>query len=248
LLSCGLVAVLAANGCSTSAPAPQDSQPTGPYSQPTGPYPVASVVDGDTIRVTVDGVEERVRVLGIDTPELHNPVECFGQEATDHATSLLTGASVELLRDDSQDDRDRYGRLLRYVFLPDGTNLSAHLVANGYAFEYTFDGPYLYQDLLQQDEVAAQSRGVGLWSASTCNGRSVTSESAALGAVTSPSGPSEAPAGCVVKGNINTKGDKIYHVPGDDSYDETVITESKGERYFCTTQEAEAAGWRAALR
>ena len=66
--------------------------------------------------------------------------------------------------------------------------------------------------------------------------------------VTSAAVPSDAPPGCVIKGNINTKGDKIYHVPGDDSYDETVITTSKGERYFCSTEEAEAAGWRAAQR
>jgi micrococcal nuclease len=199
--------------------------------------------------VDVNGVEERVRVLGIDAPELHNPPECFGQEATDYATSLLTGASVQLLRDDSQDDRDRYGRLLRYVFLPDGTNVGADLVAHGYAFEYTYDGPYLYQDLLKQNETAARTQGAGLWSAATCNGRPPATEaSAATNKVTSAAVPSDAPPGCVIKGNINTKGDKIYHVPGDDSYDETVITTSKGERYFCSTEEAEAAGWRAAQR
>ena len=107
------------------------------------------------------------------------------------------------------------------------------------AFEYTYDGPYLYQDLLRQDETAARTQGLGLWSPTTCNGRPPAATSTTAGTSTSASFPSDAPAGCVIKGNINTKGDKIYHFPGDDSYDETVITESKGERYFCTTQEAE---------
>ena len=58
--------------------------------------------------------------------------------------------------------------------------------------------------------------------------------------------PATAQTGCLIKGNINSKGDKIYHQPGDASYAETVITESRGERYFCSTADAEDAGWRAA--
>ena len=62
-------------------------------------------------------------------------------------TDLLAGKSVLLQGDDTQDDRDRYGRLLRYVFLPGGININELLVENGFAHEYTYDNPYLYQGL-----------------------------------------------------------------------------------------------------
>ena len=118
-----VVAGLSLSACN----APADPPATGEL------YPVVSVADGDTITVAIAGVDERVRLIGIDAPELHNPVECFAQESADHARGVLEGTSVRLVADPSQDDRDRYGRLLRYVFLPDGANVNADLVASGYA-------------------------------------------------------------------------------------------------------------------
>ena len=210
-----------------------------------GPYPVVSVTDGDTIRVDVDGVEEKIRLIGIDAPELHNPHECFGQEATDRATSLLQGNSVALEADDTQDDRDRYGRLLRYVFLPDGTNVNAALVRGGYAFEYTYDNPYRYRDDFLADQAAAEADGAGLWSATTCGGRPSASPDPVAVTTSTADAQQPSPPGCDIKGNINTKGEKIFHQPGDASYADTVITPGKGERYFCSVEEAIAAGWRA---
>ena len=223
---------------------PSSSLPTLPASA-FGPYPVVSITDGDTIRVDIDGVEEKVRLIGIDTPEL-NPLECFGQESTAFATSLLQGQSVALQADSSQDDRDRYGRLLRYVFLTDGTNVNGALISDGYGFEYTYDKPYLHRDEFIADELAARSAGAGLWSPTTCNGRptsTVTNAPPASSPITSAA-PQDVPAGCPIKGNINSKGEKIYHQPGDPSYDDTRITESKGEKYFCSVEEAQAEGWR----
>ncbi|KGN35477.1 sunset domain-containing protein, partial [Knoellia aerolata] len=60
--------------------------------------------------------------------------------------------------------------------------------------------------------------------------------------------PAAPTGGCVIKGNISSRGEKIYHVPGGGSYEDTVVTASKGERWFCTEQEAETAGWRKARR
>ena len=211
-------------------------------------YPVVSVADGDTITVAIAGVDERVRLIGIDAPELHAPAECFAQESADHARDVLAGTSVRLVADPSQDDRDRYGRLLRYVFLPDGANVNADLVAAGYAYEYTYDNPYRYQELFRADERSARSGGTGLWSASGCAGQRLPqgqTPSPTAGATTPASLPTD---GCVIKGNINAKGEKIYHLPGDDSYDATVITPAKGERFFCSEADAIAAGWRAAKR
>jgi endonuclease YncB( thermonuclease family) len=207
-------------------------------------YPVVSVADGDTITVAIDGINERVRLIGIDAPELHNPSECFARESADHARGVLTGTSVHLVADPSQDDRDRYGRLLRYVFLPDGANVNADLVASGYAYEYTFDDPYRYQDLFLADQRSAESGGVGVWAAGGCAGQRLPQGAPTGSGATSPA-PSD---GCLIKGNINVKGEKIYHLPGDDSYDDTVITAAKGERFFCSEADAMAAGWRAAKR
>lgn len=239
-------------GSDTPTPSPTagvttSAAPDRPSSFPpsaSGPYPVVTVTDGDTIRVNVDGAEEKVRLIGIDTPELHNPVECFGQEAADEAAALLQGAVVLLEADDSQDDRDRYGRLLRYVYLPDGTNVNAALVRDGYAFEYTYDNPYRYREEFLADQAAAEADGAGLWSAATCGGRPIATSSSPACTLTTAS-PQEIPPGCPIKGNINTKGEKIFHQPGDASYADTVITPSKGERFFCSVEEAIAAGWRA---
>lgn len=203
-------------------------------------YPVLSVADGDTITVDIDGVKERVRLIGIDAPELH-PAECFGQESADYAAGLLAGKRVQLLRDDSQDDRDRYGRLLRYVFLSGEVNVNQTLVKQGFAREYTYDNPYLYQEAFRRADADAHAAGVGLWSSSRCAGRTSSGTSP-----TTTSTVETAPSGCLIKGNINSKGDKIFHSPGENSYAETVITQSKGERYFCSPADAEAAGWRPA--
>ena len=100
------------------------------------------VVDGDTLRLRVDGRDEPVRLIGINTPESvdpRRPVECLGKEASAKAAELLRGAqTVEVEADPTQDTRDAYARLLLYVWLPDGRLLNRELIANGYAHEYTF--------------------------------------------------------------------------------------------------------------
>jgi len=219
-------------------------------------YSVLSVADGDTITVEIAGTRERIRLLGIDAPEVNGTTECFGTEASQYAKGILTGTSVGLVPDPTQDDRDRYGRLLRYVILPDGTDFEAQLIAQGYAHEYTYDEPYQRQSAYRAAESAASSASRGLWSPETCSAATsletpLASQPAPaipdVGAQLSPTAPSgTAAADCDIKGNINSKGEKIYHQPGDSSYPETVISASKGELYFCSVADAMAAGWRAA--
>ena len=138
-----------------------------------GPYEVVDVIDGDTVRVDIESEEEMVRVIGMDAPETVHPteaVECFGEEASGYARELLEGESVWLEYDSSQGNRDRYERLLRYITLEDGRNFANAMIEDGYAFEYTFNLPYRYQDEFQASEAEAREQERGLWSEDTCDG------------------------------------------------------------------------------
>lgn len=135
-----------------------------------GPYQVKRVVDGDTF-VYLDGEKEKtVRLLGVDTPETKDPrkpVQCFGIEASNEAKKLLDGNTVKLVTDKIGDSMDKYGRELRYVYLPDGTMLNEHLVANGFAFatpEYSFSRKEHFVNL----ENEARIGGKGLWNTDLC--------------------------------------------------------------------------------
>lgn len=133
---------------------------------PPGAATVVSVTDGDTLRVRVGGSEERVRLLGIDTPETHGRGglrECFGREATAHTQGLLPkGTRVRLVRD--VEARDRYGRLLVYVYRADDdlfVNLA--LAERGFAAAYTYPPNIAHADELVAAAGRARQAGRGLW-------------------------------------------------------------------------------------
>lgn len=133
---------------------------------------VTKVVDGDTINVLIDSKAEKVRILGINTPETvdpRKPVECFGREASDKAKSILTGQTVRLNEDPTQDNRDKYGRLLRYVILPDGEDFGLQMIKEGYAYEYTYDIPYKYQKEYKSAQKEAEKSKLGLWEDGACS-------------------------------------------------------------------------------
>ena len=124
----------------------------------TGTAQVDRVIDGDTIRVRLDGARDTLRLTGVDTPETTHPtrgVEPDGPEAADDTTARLTGATVRL-------DLDAYGRILRYVMLASGENFNATLIRDGYATAIrTF--PYSRQrEFLQREAQARQARR-GQW-------------------------------------------------------------------------------------
>lgn len=137
-------------------------------------YKVLKVVDGDTVAVEINGVSETLRLIGIDTPEtVHpsKPVQCYGTEASNKAKEVLTGQEVALEADETQSDRDKYDRLLRYVILKDGTNFNKFMIEQGFANEYTYDSnPYKYQAEFKAAEAYAMENKLGLWSPDTCNG------------------------------------------------------------------------------
>ena len=126
---------------------------------------VARVIDGDTIQVLSDGRQYTVRLIGADTPETKHPTEAvqrFGQEASAFTPAALEGRTVQLETDRPGDTVDRYGRLLRYVYL-DGQNFNARLISEGYAhairgFRYSKRASFL------RLEEAAKRLGKGLWS------------------------------------------------------------------------------------
>ncbi len=130
------------------------------------------IVDGDTIRVIVGGVEERVRYIGIDTPEINasSPAtpEPYAEAATAANERLLAGGRIVLERDVSE--RDRFGRLLRNVWVErDGawTFVNLALVAEGFAQASTFPPDVAYADLLRTAQRTARAEGRGLWGATS---------------------------------------------------------------------------------
>ncbi|MGB9883419.1 MAG: thermonuclease family protein [Microgenomates group bacterium] len=134
-------------------------------------YLVKKVVDGDTLDVEIDNQIKRVRVIGINTPEVVDPrktVECFGKEASNKAKEILAGKKVKLEADLTQGNTDKYGRLLRYVFLEDGTDFGLLMIKEGYAYEYTYNIPYKYQQKYKEAQKEAQENKKGLWGDGVC--------------------------------------------------------------------------------
>ncbi len=140
---------------------------------PTDTFRIAKTIDGDTIDVEVNGKTQRVRLMGVDTPETKDPrkpVQCFGKEASAFTKRMLENTIVQLEIDPTQDAMDMYGRWLRYVVLPDGTNFNEQLIAQGYAREYTFESAYKYQAEFKAAEQTARTERRGLWATDACGG------------------------------------------------------------------------------
>lgn len=126
---------------------------------------IVSVVDGDTIVLSVQNQTETVRLLGIDTPEtVHptRPIECFGPEASAFTKATLEkGSVVKLVRD--VEPRDRYQRLLVYLFLADGTLFNQLLIDRGLARTLSIEPNTAFASQFASHESSARNRRVGLW-------------------------------------------------------------------------------------
>jgi micrococcal nuclease len=113
----------------------------------------------------MNGKVEKVRLVGVDTPETHKPntpVQCYGPAAAAFTKTTIGSNRVRLVSDSLSTDRDRYGRLLRYVYLPDGTNLNEKLIQEGYGFYYPYF-PFTKSAQFSADEQAAMAAHKGLW-------------------------------------------------------------------------------------
>jgi micrococcal nuclease len=130
------------------------------------------VIDGDTLTVHTAAGTSTVRLIGIDAPETgagYGTRECFSAQATEKLRELVAQREVHLQADPTQQNRDRYGRLLRYI-LVDGTNINREMVRRGYAHEYTYRIPYQEQASFRRAERKAREHDRGLFAPGTCSG------------------------------------------------------------------------------
>lgn len=200
-------------------------------------HEVLTVIDGDTVKIENN---IRVRLLGIDAPEKG---ECFYKESKNFLTDFLEGKQVKLEKDIS--GKDRFDRLLRYIVLPnqdpeqDNILINDLLLRQGYVLHTPIPPDNRYRDLFSSAQQNAKKNNKGLWGVCEIP----ESETSALREKDSlPPNPS-----CIIKGNISEKGyGKTYLIPGCDNYNSVKIDIRKGEQYFCSEAEAQAAGFRKA--
>ena len=219
---------------------------------------VTRVIDGDTAEIEIEGNFYKVRFIGINTPESTTRIEPYGKEASDFTKQYLSGKTVFLEKDISE--TDRYGRLLRYIWLEQPKEITdeeirtkmfnAILVLNGYANAATYPPDVKYQEYFIKYEQEAREKNLGLWSLQ----KNITQDSTSLSNLTEAATITDSSTVTqklyvdeqgkgLIKGNINSKGEKIYHLPGGIYYDQTIP-----EVWFKTEEEAQAAGFRKSLR
>jgi len=195
------------------------------------PNGTVRVIDADTI--DVGGT--RVRLFGIDAPEMGQPCRADGREwdcgawTRDAVRNRFEGTYASC----DQRDIDRYGRVVAQCTV-DGQDMGQLIVYSGLAWAFR-----RYSETYDLDEKAAAIAGRGLWAVDV----QMPSDYRATQVADDPA-PNQ---NCAIKGNISSGG-RIYHMPGQEHYARTRINPANGERWFCSRAEAEAAGWRAARR
>ncbi|MFM9276810.1 thermonuclease family protein [Paenibacillus sp. p-8] len=263
IAGCGAAPLVQVNGTSTDTVqntdqnTVQESQESAKTEFPRVKVKLDRAVDGDTLKVIYDGKKESVRMLLIDTPETSHPrlgVQPFGPEAKAYTKQLLEQAKTIELEFDVGPQRDKYGRLLAYVYA-DGVMVQETLLKEGLArVAYIYPPNVRYVDPFEELQKASMKQAIGIWSVENYaqedgfhpdemkNGTVITdgSKKGADTAAQTNTKTSPPAASCAIKGNINSKGDKIYHTPESPSYERT-----KPEQWFCTVAEAEKAGFRA---
>lgn len=204
---------------------------------------VINVVDGDTLNVMINDKEETIRLLLVDTPEtVHptKPVQPFGPEASQFLKEQLNGKEVQV--ELGIGERDKYGRLLAYVYV-DKEMVNKLLLEKGLArVAYVFEPNTKYIDEFNSLQEQAQQDEIGIWSIenyATNEGFQTTINEDQNELNQSLPVDEE----CTIKGNINSKGEKIFHTEQSPSYKMT-----KPEEMFCTEDEAIEAGYRAVKR
>lgn len=198
-------------------------------------FPLVSVIDGDTIKIRYHGADESVRFLLVDTPETNHPThgeQPFGQEAKAFTKELLDGHKTVYLEFDVS-YRDKYNRLLAYVYTADGKSVQEELLKNGLArVAYIYEPNTKHVDWFNSVQKVAQEDAVGIWSVENY------AQEDGFHPETLDSSSNENPSNdCLIKGNIGSN--KIYHTPDSPWYEQT-----KAEVMFCTEKEAVDAGFR----
>ncbi|MBM7650124.1 micrococcal nuclease [Bacillus ectoiniformans] len=249
--ACLLVSAGCAADTTKETNSPASSEPSNIQQEKNGATDPASrlsgqviyVVDGDTFDVKLaNGKKERVRLTLVDTPETKHPskgVQPFGPEASEFTKNALTDEQVELEFD--VQERDQYGRILAYVW-HQGEMINEQLIAEGLARVAIFPPNTKYVERFREVQSIAQKAKAGIWSLENYVAERGYNDEQKSESVSSAGNASHS-EDCQIKGNISSSGDKIYHIPGNQSYEVT-----KPEEIFCTKAEAEKAGYRAAKR
>jgi endonuclease YncB( thermonuclease family) len=215
---------------------------------------VARIVDGDTIALG----ETRIRLQGIDAPESdqvcldsHGARWTCGIEARDRLSEYIVGHAIDC----TPNGQDRYQRILAVCRLG-AEDLNGWMVRQGWALAFV-----KYSSAYVREEESARGALRGMWSGAFIapwDWRHRDRQTVILGALSvpitaqslllAPASASGAPsADCLIKGNVNRKGERIYHLPGSAHYSQVNMNNSE-KRWFCTEAEAQAAGWRPAIR
>lgn len=224
------------------------SYPTDDLNIPRVPVELVKSVDGDTINVTYEGKTEKVRFLLIDTPETSHPrlgVQPFGPEAKAFTKDIVEKADKLELEFDIGPKRDKYSRLLAYVYA-DGQMVQELLLEQGLArVAYIYEPNVRYVDKFNDLQRISRNKSLGIWSVENYaqdDGFHPEEQSNKKNSTTAntKSNTDQPKNGCNIKGNINSKGEKIYHTPESPYYNKT-----KQEQWFCNESEAERAGFRA---
>lgn len=206
----------------------------------------ASVIDGDTLEIH----GQRIRLHGIDAPESAQTCRTANGKAWRCGQQAALALSDRIGRRPvtcREKDKDRYGRIVA-VCSAGGEDLNGWLVSQGWALAYRqYATDYVGQ------EASAQAARAGIWQGEFVTpwdwrrGKRLASETANENAAVQERATAGGRSGnCAIKGNISSKGERIYHVPGGRSYAATRIDAGRGERWFCSEAEAQAAGWRRA--
>lgn len=197
-------------------------------------YGDAEVVDGDTL--VVDGVT--IRLFGIDAPEGRQICAAAagsewpcGTAATERLVELIELGPVAC----QGLELDDFGRVVAICDAYDGATINRTLVVEGLAWAFV-----RYSTAFVADEDAAREAGLGIWQSPTIPAWEYRNQ-LRTDIAASP------PDGCLIKGNVNRDGERIYHLPEWPTYEDTVIQIEEGERWFCTVEDARNAGWRPAL-
>ena len=206
------------------------------YALQTGDLPIegaAVAVDGDTL----DIAGTRIRLEGIDAPEMAQACKrasggdwACGREAQHVLSAIIHNKTIAC----DPRGKDKYQRILGVCFV-DGEDINAFMVETGYARAFV-----KYSQAYVAGEASAKTAGAGIWQGESEAPWDFRHTRWQMAGAT-------APAGCAIKGNVSRNG-QIYHLPWMPWYDKVKVDEHRGERWFCSEDEARAAGWRPALQ
>lgn len=201
------------------------------------PVEVIDVIDGDTIKIKYNGNVEKVRYLLIDTPETNHQTlgkQPFGEAAKARNKELLNSGDVSI-EFDVGEQLDDYNRMLAYIYV-DGVSVQETLLKEGLArVAFVFPPNTTYIEEFEKAEEIAKNKKISIWESTGY----VTDRGFNPTVLKSNNVVPETNGKCLIKGNINRQGKKIYHIPSGKHYEET-----KPEQWFCTEKEAVNAGFK----